>query len=102
MYSAVATGEVDVITAFSTDGRIPAFDLVLLRDTRNVLPPYDAVLLIGPDVWRTVPGLARVLQPLREAIAGDAMRAANRQVDVDGDAIAEAVERLRGRMRVAP
>ena len=30
MYAAVQTGEVDVITAFSTDGRIPAFDLQLL------------------------------------------------------------------------
>ncbi|MFB3903802.1 MAG: ABC transporter permease/substrate-binding protein [Acidobacteriota bacterium] len=40
MYPAVRQGVVDVISAFTTDGRIPAFDLVLLRDDREVLPPW--------------------------------------------------------------
>ena len=52
MYSAVQRGVVDVISAFTTDGRIPAFELVLLRDDREVLPPYDAVLLLSPRAAR--------------------------------------------------
>lgn len=42
MYAALEAGEVDIITAFSTDGRIAAIDLVVLDDTRDAFPPYDA------------------------------------------------------------
>src|SRR5260370_29039275 len=48
MYKAVADGEVDVITAFSSDGRIAELDLVTLGDPKQAIPPYDAVLLIPP------------------------------------------------------
>jgi osmoprotectant transport system permease protein len=103
MYTAVATGEVDVITAFSSDGRIPAFDLMLLQDTRNALPPYDAVVLLGPDAERRHPGVRRVLGTLDGAIDADAMRAANRHVDLDGGTVPEAAtllaERIRGKRR---
>jgi osmoprotectant transport system permease protein len=94
MYAAVASGEVDVITAFSTDGRIPAFDLVLLDDTRGALPPYDAVVLLGPGAERRIPGLRRALAALAGTIDGDAMRAANRHVDLDAGTVAEAAELL--------
>ena len=47
MYQAVAQGEVDVITAFSTDGRIAAQDIALLEDDRGAIPPYDAIVLVG-------------------------------------------------------
>ena len=43
MYTALANGEVDVISAFSSDGRIAAFDLVTLTDTDQAIPPYDAI-----------------------------------------------------------
>ena len=44
MYQAVAEGEVDVISAFSTDGRIAAYDIALLVDDLGVIPPYDAIV----------------------------------------------------------
>jgi glycine betaine/choline ABC-type transport system substrate-binding protein/ABC-type proline/glycine betaine transport system permease subunit len=87
MYAAVATGEVDVITAFSSDGRIPAFDLALLTDTRAALPPYDAVLLVAPGAG---PELVSALSVLDGAIDPDLMRTANRLVDLDGGTVSEA------------
>ncbi|MGH6956777.1 MAG: ABC transporter permease/substrate-binding protein, partial [Caulobacteraceae bacterium] len=39
MYHALVAGDVDVISAFSSDGRIAADDLVLLVDPRHALPP---------------------------------------------------------------
>jgi osmoprotectant transport system permease protein len=99
MYSAVATGDVDVITAFSTDGRIPAYDLVLLEDTREAFPPYDALLLIGANAVARAPELRTALQPLEGAIDADAMRSANRHVDLDNGSIEEAAELLRQMMR---
>jgi osmoprotectant transport system permease protein len=94
MYSAVAAGEVDAISAFSTDGRIPAFDLVVLDDTRAALPPYDAVLLVNAATLKRLPELRAALAPLAGAIDGDAMRAANKHVDVDGGTVAEAARAL--------
>jgi len=95
MYSAVATNEVDVITAFSTDGRIQAFDLLLLDDTRGAFPPYDAILMIGPKAAENMPAIRRALEPLRDAINAEVMRSANRHVDVDGGSIKAAAEILR-------
>jgi osmoprotectant transport system permease protein len=98
MYEAVRTGDVDVISAFSSDGRIAAYDLLVLRDTRNALPPYDAILLVRPELLED----RRAEQALLEligAIDDDAMRSANKVVDVDRDSVAAAVDYLRAVMR---
>jgi osmoprotectant transport system permease protein len=94
MYSAVAAGTVDVITTFSSDGRIPATDLVLLEDSRGALPPYDAVVLTTAGADRRHAGMRRALESLDGAIDGNAMRAANRSVDLDGKSIAAAAAEL--------
>ena len=90
-YSAVASGQVDVISAFSTDGRISAFDLVVLEDTRGALPPYDAIVLTSARARERAPGLHRALSRLDGAIDAETMRRANRQVDLEGKTIADAV-----------
>ncbi len=48
MYNAIAAGDVDVISAFSSDGRIAQYDLKVLGDPKGALPPYDAILLVSP------------------------------------------------------
>ena len=40
MYTAITSDNVDVITAFSTDGLLQKYDLVLLEDDKNFFPPY--------------------------------------------------------------
>ena len=82
MYKAVADGEVDVISAFSSDGRIAAFDLVTLADTRQIIPPYDAIVLLAPPRVDD-PLLRAALEPLVGAIAVETMREANLMVDRD-------------------
>ena len=39
MYPAVAAGEVDVIAAYTRDGRIAQHDLVVLADPKQAIPP---------------------------------------------------------------
>jgi osmoprotectant transport system substrate-binding protein/osmoprotectant transport system permease protein len=80
MYGAVAQGEVDVITAFSSDGRIDSFDLVVLPDTRRAFPPYDAVLLLSPRAAESA-AIVRALSPLLGRISVARMRQANSMVD---------------------
>ncbi len=79
MVRALLDGEADVITAFSSDGRIAADDLQLLTDPRGALPAYDALLLVGPRR----PDLTARLAGLEGKIPVEAMREANWQVDRD-------------------
>jgi osmoprotectant transport system permease protein len=84
MYRALESGEVDVISAFSSDGRIAAEHLVLLADPKGAIPPYDAVLLISPHRAHDRRFIA-ALRPLIGAIPLAAMQAANLSVDRDRD-----------------
>lgn len=95
MYRALSGGEADVISAFSSDGRIAADRLVVLTDPRGAIPPYDAVVLVAPQRAGDR-RLLDALRPLLGKIPVEAMRAANYSVDRDaGKATpAEAARRL--------
>jgi osmoprotectant transport system permease protein len=80
MYKAVADGEIDVIAAFSSDGRIATYDLIVLSDPKQAIPPYDAVLLI-PASRAHDDLLLGALRPLIDSIDIEHMRQANLQVD---------------------
>jgi osmoprotectant transport system permease protein len=82
MYRALESGQADVISAFSSDGRIAADDLVVLPDPAHALPGYDAILLAGPGHARD-PRFVAALRPLIGAIPVEAMRRANYMVDRD-------------------
>jgi osmoprotectant transport system permease protein len=82
MYQAVNEGAVDVICAYTSDGRIDAYGLVLLKDPQSAFPPYDAVLLVSRRAADR-PGVLRALEPLIGAIDQETMRRANYRVDVD-------------------
>ncbi len=89
MYRALASGEVDVISAFSSDGRIAAFDIALLEDDRGVIPPYDAILLASPRLAAELPQVVAALAGLTGQIDAETMRRMNLAVDRDGRAPAE-------------
>jgi osmoprotectant transport system permease protein len=82
MYRALMGGDVDVISAFSSDGRIAADHLRVLADPKGAIPPYDAVVLISPK-RAADRRLSAALRPLIGAIPVAAMRQANYSVDRD-------------------
>src|SRR5665213_1167409 len=84
LYRAVAGGDVDVISDFSSDGRIAQYDLKILADPKGALPPYDAMLLLGPAHAHDS-ALIAALKPLTGAISLKAMQQANLMVDRDQD-----------------
>ena len=84
MYRAIDTGAADVISAFSSDGRIAAQKLVVLTDPKRAVPRYDAILLLAPG-RADDPRLRAALAPLIDAIPVAAMREANYMVDRDTD-----------------
>jgi osmoprotectant transport system permease protein len=78
MYPAAAAGEVDVISAYTSDGRIDEFALAVLEDPRQAIPPYDAILLVSPRRANDKAFL-EALWPLVDAIDVETMRQANRR-----------------------
>jgi ABC-type proline/glycine betaine transport system permease subunit/glycine betaine/choline ABC-type transport system substrate-binding protein len=99
MYQALRDGEVDVISAYTTDGRIDVYDLLVLDDPLQGLPPYDTLILLSPGAQK-IPGLSRTLSPLVNSISQAAIRNANRQVDLNGLSPAAAARLLRQDMRL--
>ena len=93
MYTAVEAGQVDVISAYSTDGRVAAYDLVLLEDPRQALLSYDAMLLASSAAAQD-PRFTAALAPVLGAISDEAMREANKMVDVEGRSVSEATAYL--------
>lgn len=84
MYRALGDGIVDVISAFTSDGRIAENDLVVLPDPKGALPSYDAVILLAPNRAGDT-RLIEALRPLLGRISVEAMRRANLAVDRDSD-----------------
>ena len=81
MYKALADGQVDVICAFATDGRIAAYNLKVLHDDRSFFPPYDAAPVIRQALLNDHPEIRDVLAVLAGTIDDRTMRRLNHTVD---------------------
>jgi osmoprotectant transport system permease protein len=84
MYPAAAAGEVDVIAAYTSEGRLAQYGLNVLDDPKQAIPPYDAIILLAP---RDADDRALIdaLRPLVGAIDVGLMREANLRTTVGGD-----------------
>lgn len=80
-YIALETKEVDVITAFSTDGLLKKFSLITLEDDKNFFPPYYAVPFIRADILNKYPKIAEILKELGNLLNEETMIELNYQVD---------------------
>jgi glycine betaine/choline ABC-type transport system substrate-binding protein len=85
VYQAVDSGDVDVISAFATDGRIPALGLVTLEDDLGFFPPYYAAPLVRQELLDEDPAVADVLSSLAGLLDDQTMADLNAQVDVEGE-----------------
>jgi glycine betaine/choline ABC-type transport system substrate-binding protein len=92
MYQAAATGQLDVISAYSTDGRIDTSHLRVLRDDRAFFPPYEAMLMARSDALTRNPRARQLLEELAGTIDDKQMRRMNAEVDF-GSRSAEDVAR---------
>jgi osmoprotectant transport system substrate-binding protein/osmoprotectant transport system permease protein len=86
-YEALATGAIDVIDGYSTDGMIARYDLEVLEDDRAFFPPYDAAALVGGRLLKQQPGAIAALVELSGRLDEERMRALNRRVEVDGESV---------------
>jgi len=84
MYRVLADGAVDVIDAFATDGRIEAYDLLVLEDDKGYFPPYYAAPLVRKSTLKNHPEVKEALRRLAGQIPDQTMRRLNYQVDGEG------------------
>ncbi|MCS3869226.1 osmoprotectant transport system permease protein [Chryseobacterium ginsenosidimutans] len=64
MYKAAYENELDLISGYSTDGRIKAFDLYVLEDDKKIFPPYFAAPIIKTKTLQKFPELEKTLDLL--------------------------------------
>jgi osmoprotectant transport system permease protein len=86
-YVALAESAVDVIDGYSTDGLLAKYELSTLVDDKAFFPPYEAAALVSPRLSRDRPDAIAVLGLLSGRLDAQSMRAYNRRVEVDGEAI---------------
>jgi glycine betaine/choline ABC-type transport system substrate-binding protein len=83
-HDVLTSGRADVSVVFTTDGQIKADDLVVLRDDRNMLPPYNATLLVRREAYGAAgPDLARVVAQVNRGLTTPVMQELNSRVDLD-------------------
>jgi osmoprotectant transport system permease protein len=81
MYKAVYEKKLDVISGYSTDGRLKAFDLVVLKDDKTIFPPYYAAPIVRHEILQKYPELELTLNLLSGSINDSVMTALNYKVD---------------------
>lgn len=82
-YGACRDYKVDVIDAFSTDGRIQAFNLKTLKDDKRFFPPYYAAPVIRQDTLNKHPEIAEALNLIAGKLDEEQMAKLNAQVDLE-------------------
>lgn len=80
-YLAIDNGETDITDAFSTDGLLKKFNLVMLDDDKNFFPPYYAVRILRSGLLEEYPEIEGVLEELGEVLTNEVMIELNYRVD---------------------
>lgn len=83
VYQALKDKQVDVGLVFATDGRIPAFNFVVLTDDKSYFPAYALTPVVRQDVLDKHPELAGILNAMSAKLDDATMAALNASVDVE-------------------
>lgn len=84
VYEALSTGSLDLALGYTTDGRIPAYDLVVLEDDLQFFPPYDASPFATHAVIEEYPVIDEALSRLTDTISTGTMQNLNYRADEEG------------------
>ena len=81
MYSAIHNKKVDMIMAYSTDGRIKAYQLKTLKDDKDFFPSYLASYLTRQNVLKLHPEVEETFSLMENQISQEEMMTLNNTVD---------------------
>ena len=89
VYQALRDSQVAVGLVFATDGRVPAFDFVILTDDKGFFPNYALTPVVRKETLDKNPKLAEHLNALSAKLDDATMARLNASVDVDKKTIEE-------------
>lgn len=89
VYAALRNSQVDVGLVFATDGRIPAFNFVVLKDDKGYFPSYALTPVIRKEALDKNPKVGDILNSLSAKLDDATMARLNASVDVDNKTIEE-------------
>ncbi|ARJ39193.1 glycine/betaine ABC transporter permease [Sporosarcina ureae] len=98
-YQAIETGEINLMDAYSTDSELREYDLSVLKDDKELFPPYQGAPLLRKDTLMKYPELEDALNSLAGIVTDEEMREMNYQVNAEGanaKKVAEAFLREQG------
>ncbi|MBL4675266.1 MAG: ABC transporter permease/substrate-binding protein [Mucilaginibacter sp.] len=81
MYKAAQEKELDVISGYSTDGRLKAYNLIVLDDDKKIFPPYYAAPIVREEALQKLPELEKTLNKLSGLINDSVMTDLNYRTD---------------------
>jgi osmoprotectant transport system substrate-binding protein len=85
VYDQVANGEgCNFGSVFTTDGRIPNLDLVLLEDDQEFFPAFNGALTMRQEVFEGNEQLADLFGEISPLLTTEQMQQLNLEVDVNG------------------
>jgi osmoprotectant transport system substrate-binding protein len=89
VYQALRDSQVDVGLVFATDGRVPAFNFVILTDDKGYFPTYAMTPVVRKETLDKNPKLAEILNALSAKLDDATMARLNASVDVDKKSVEE-------------
>ncbi|WP_432681237.1 osmoprotectant update ABC transporter permease/substrate-binding subunit OpuFB [Bacillus velezensis] len=88
-YTAVKSGEINLVDAYSTDSELRQYNLKVLKDDQHLFPPYQGAPLLKKETAKKYPEIVKALNKLAGKITDDEMREMNYQVNVKGENASE-------------
>ncbi|NYF98761.1 glycine betaine ABC transporter substrate-binding protein [Janibacter cremeus] len=89
IYQATDDGLCTFGEVFTTDGRIKALDLLVLKDDKGYFPKYNVAPVLAKSVVDQFPQVADLFAPVTDKLTSDVMIDLNASVDVDGEDAAD-------------
>ncbi|MGH3496897.1 MAG: glycine betaine ABC transporter substrate-binding protein [Nocardioidaceae bacterium] len=84
IYTATDQGDCNFGEVFTTDGRIKALGLTVLKDDRHYFPLYNVAPVINESLLKQHPELRQIFAPVMRKITTATMLRLNAEVDIAG------------------
>ena len=86
-YLAIEKGEVQVMDAYATDGKLKEFDMVVLEDDKKFFPPYNGAAIVRMDTLEKHPEVMVAINKLAGMLDDETMQEINYRIDVKTESV---------------
>ncbi|CQR47095.1 Choline-binding protein precursor [Paraliobacillus sp. PM-2] len=83
MYEGIASGELDVVTAYTVDPQIIEYDLKVLEDDKSFFPPYNGSLVARNEIVENYPKVSEILDSIVGLVNTEEMTQLIHEVDIN-------------------